>query len=119
MGTILICYMVEQFIFVSAPGSDFDSLTIPLPSILSTNFHQPTFSSNYLSFEIKPSGPLEQSKLPEGVTAELRFKDKPMFEFVAILDKTRERAIYMKRQKVEDDEGLRAFLLQIHNCSQS
>jgi hypothetical protein len=33
-----------------------------------------------------------------------------MFEFVGVLEKTRERAIYMKRQAVvEDEEGLRMF----------
>lgn len=31
-----------------------------------------------------------------------------MFEFVATLEKTRERAIYMKRQEAENEEGLRA-----------
>lgn len=31
-----------------------------------------------------------------------------MFQFVATLEKTRERAIYMKRQEAENEEGLRA-----------
>jgi hypothetical protein len=32
-----------------------------------------------------------------------------MFEFVSLLEKTRERAIYMRRQMAEDEEGLREY----------
>jgi len=53
---------------------------------------------------VKPS---PEGGLTEGTQAEVRFKDRAMFEFVSLLEKTRERAIYMKRQITEDDEGLR------------
>jgi hypothetical protein len=91
------------FISKSAPPS-LSSLSVPLPSILSTNFHQPILSSNYLTIVIKPSS---AGGLVEDTTAEIRIKDKPMFEFVNLLDKTRERAIYMKRQMQEEAETLR------------
>jgi WW domain-binding protein 2 len=66
------------------------------------------FGSNYLYFEIKPSS---GGGLTDGTNVELRFKNRAMFEFVALLEKTRERAIYMKRQaaQAEDEDGLRAF----------
>lgn len=51
--------------------------------------------------------PSPDGGLSEGTKAELRFKDRAMFEFVSLLEKTRERAIYMKRQAAEDEEGLR------------
>ena len=42
----------------------------------------------------------------------VRFKDRAMFEFVSLLEKTRERAIYMKRQaREEEEEGLRKSML--------
>ncbi|KAF8211618.1 hypothetical protein K438DRAFT_1903527 [Mycena galopus ATCC 62051] len=84
----------QRFIFTSVSDPAFESLSVPLPSILSTKFEQPTFGSNYL-------------RLTNGTTAEVRFKDQPMFQFVAILEKTRERAIYMKRQEAENEEGPR------------
>lgn len=66
---------------------------------------QPTFGNNYLTFDVKPS---PEGGLTDGTKVEIRFKDRAMFEFVAVLEKTRERAIYMKRQKdSENDEGLR------------
>lgn len=40
----------------------------------------------------------------------VKFKDRAMFEFVSLLEKTRERAIYMRRQAREEEEegeGLR------------
>lgn len=38
-----------------------------------------------------------------------------MFEFVSLLEKTRERAIYMKRQQAEEeDEGLRESVSCYH-----
>jgi len=80
----------------------FDSLSVPLHSILSTKFEQPAFGSNYLTFEVKPSAD------GNGTAVEVWFKDQAMFEFVSLLEKTRERAIYMKRQVAsEDDEHLR------------
>ncbi|KAK7061282.1 hypothetical protein R3P38DRAFT_2828599 [Favolaschia claudopus] len=92
----------QRFIFTSTADPAFESLSVPLPSILSTKFEQPTFGSNYFTFDIKPSA---DGGLTSGTTAEVRFKDQPMFQFVAVLEKTRERAIYMKRQEVENDEG--------------
>lgn len=75
-----------------------------MPSILTTRFEQPTFGANYLTFEVKPSA---SGGLSNGTKAEVRFKDRAMFEFVSLLEKSRERAIYMKRQITEEDEGLR------------
>lgn len=79
---------------------------MPLTALLSTKFEQPYFGSNYLEVDIRPS---RDGGLSDGTTAEIRFKDKGLFEFVSALEKTRERAVYMKRQSADDeDEGLRA-----------
>lgn len=65
------------------------------------------FGANYLALEIKPSA---EGGLTDGTTAEIRLKDQGLFEFVATLEKTRERALFMKRNKAqEDEEGLRAL----------
>ena len=100
-----------QFIFVTdpTPTPSFESLSVQLHYILSTGFHQPAFGSNYLTFELKPS---PQGRLTDGTSVEIRFKDRAMFEFVSLLEKTRERAIYMRRQMAEDEEseGLRKLL---------
>ncbi|KAF9000232.1 hypothetical protein BDQ17DRAFT_1391338 [Cyathus striatus] len=93
----------QRLIYTTDAGSAFDSLSVPLHSILSTRFEQPTFGANYLSFEIKPSA---EGGLADGTKAEIRFKDRAMFEFVSLLEKTRERVIYMRRQAAEEDEGL-------------
>ncbi|TFK18076.1 hypothetical protein FA15DRAFT_675565 [Coprinopsis marcescibilis] len=98
----------QRFIFVTEQGSSFESLSAPLHSILSTNFHQPTFGSNYLSFELKPS---PDGNLTEGTSVEIRFRDRAMFEFVSLMEKTRERAIYMRRQAAEDGEGLPTYTM--------
>jgi hypothetical protein len=95
-----------QFIFTTDAGPSFESLSVPLPSILMTRFEQPTFAANYLTFEIKPSA---NGGLTNGTKVDVRFKDRAMFEFVSLLEKSRERAIYMKRQIAEDEEGLRTF----------
>ncbi|KAG6919761.1 hypothetical protein DXG01_001595 [Tephrocybe rancida] len=96
--------LITLLIFTSdAPTAAFESLSVPLPSVLSTKFEQPTFGPNYLSFDIKPSA---EGGLTTGTRAELRFKDRAMFEFVSLLEKTRERAIYMKRRSAEEEEGL-------------
>lgn len=98
---------VPQLIFTSDSPGPLDSLSVPLPSILSTRFEQPTFGINFLTFEVKPSA---EGGLSNGTKVELRFKDRAMFEFVSLLEKTRERAIYMKRQAAsEDEEGLRTL----------
>ena len=56
---------------------------------------QPTFSANYLAIDIKPS---PGGGLSEGTKAEIRFKDQGMFSFVSALEKSRERALFMKRE---------------------
>ncbi|KIK64733.1 hypothetical protein GYMLUDRAFT_240694 [Collybiopsis luxurians FD-317 M1] len=91
----------RRFLFTSSPDSSFDSLTVPLPSIISTRFEQPTFGANYLTFDIKPSS---GGGLTDGTSVELRFKNQAMFQFVALLEKTRERAIYMRRQAAQEDD---------------
>jgi WW domain-binding protein 2 len=104
-------HCIPQLIFVSAAKSSnvvFDSLSIPLPSILSTKFEQPFFGANYLTIEIAPS---QGGGLTDGSKAEVRFKDKGLFEFTSALEKTRERAIYMRRQSADEDEGLRECTL--------
>jgi len=99
-------YLTDQrFIFIS-DSSTFDSLSVPLHAVLSTRFEQPTFGANFLSFEIKPS---PEGGLNDGTQVELRFRDRAMFEFVSLLEKSRERAIYMKRQGADDDEGLPSY----------
>ncbi|KAF7432854.1 hypothetical protein PC9H_004797 [Pleurotus ostreatus] len=96
----------KRLIFIAPPSRSFDSLSIPLPAILSTRFEQPTFGANYLGFEIKPA---PDGGLTNGTQAEVRFKDKAMFEFVSLLEKTREKAIYMKRHGAEEEEGLPTY----------
>ncbi|KAH9948776.1 hypothetical protein B0H21DRAFT_777674 [Amylocystis lapponica] len=101
----------QRVIFVSdvpagGPSSvSFESLSVPLTAFLSTKFEQPYFGSNYLVIDIQPAA---QGGLTYGTKAEVRLKDKGLFEFVSALEKTRERAIYMKRQSADDDDGLRA-----------
>ena len=73
---------------------------------MTTKFEQPYFGGNYLVLDIRPS---PEGGLTDGTKAEVRFKDKGLFEFVGTLEKTRERAIYMRRQSAEDEEGLRAY----------
>lgn len=101
---MLITLPLLQFIFTTNAGQSFDSLSVPLHAILSTNFVQPTFGQNYLTFDVKPS---PDGGLTDGTRVEVRFKERAMFEFVSLLEKSRERAIYMKRQLTEEEEGLR------------
>lgn len=70
--------------------------------------------SNYLAVEFKPSS---DGGLSTGSSVELRSKEQGLFQFVSVLEKTRERAIYMKRQMQEEEanEGLRASTLS-HSC---
>lgn len=51
--------------------------------------------------------PTPEGGLADGTTLEIRIVDTGMFRFVSILEKTREKAIFMKRQLVEDEENLR------------
>ncbi|KAI0940204.1 hypothetical protein AcV5_001375 [Taiwanofungus camphoratus] len=87
-------------------NSSFESLTVPLTSLLSTKFEQPLLGQNYLVIEIQPA---PGGSLTAGTKAEVRLKDKGLFEFVSALEKTRERTIYMKRQAADDDEGLPVY----------
>lgn len=62
--------------------------------------------ANYLSLEIKPS---QEGGLRDGTKADIRLRDQGLFQFVSMLEKTRERAIYMRRQSLEDEENLRVL----------
>lgn len=98
-----------RLIFVAAaPPKDgvLDSLSIPLTSILSTKFEQPFFGANFLVVDIRPT---PSGGLTEGTRAEVRLKEKGLFEFVSALEKTRERAIYMRRQSCDEEEGLPSY----------
>lgn len=98
-----------QLIYVSSkPDEDFNSLSVPLPSILSSKFEQPFFGSNYLMIEIKPS---KDGGLSTGTRGEIRLKDQGMFGFASTLEKARERAIYMKRQTDSEADILRELLI--------
>lgn len=57
-----------------------------------------------MAIDIKPT---PGGGLTEGSKAEIRLKDKGLFEFVGSLEKTRERAIYMRRSSCDEEEGLR------------
>src|SRR5277367_3720941 len=82
-----------QLIFTTpTQAATFESLSVPLLSILSTKFNQPLLAANNLTFTIKPS---PDCGLTSGTTCELQLKDKGLFSFVAMLEKTRERAVYM------------------------
>ncbi|KAF9527991.1 hypothetical protein CPB83DRAFT_855148 [Crepidotus variabilis] len=108
----------QRFIFTSpdSTSATFESLSAPLHAILSTRFEQPTFGANYLSFEVKPS---PEGGLTEGTKVEVRFKDRAMFEFVSLLEKARERSIYMKRLPEEDDENLPSYSTPAESSSVS
>jgi len=94
----------KRLIFVSPThNTSFDSLSVPLASMLVTSFEQPLFGQNYLSFDIKPSA---DGGLSRGTKAELRLKDRGLFQFVALLEKSREKAIYMKRQTESEADTL-------------
>ncbi|KAH9016046.1 hypothetical protein EDB84DRAFT_1524820 [Lactarius hengduanensis] len=95
----------KRLIFVSEhDGGDtgFNSLNLPLHSILSTRFEQPYLASNYMSLDIRPS---PDGGLTSGTNAEIRLKNQPIFQFVSSLEKTRERAVYMRRQ-IQDEEDI-------------
>ncbi|KAF8592201.1 hypothetical protein K439DRAFT_1400990 [Ramaria rubella] len=94
----------QRLIFVgsSTPGEPtFESLSIPLASLLSTSFIQPTFAANYLAIDIKPA---PGGGLTQGTKAEIRLKDQAMFGFVSALEKVRGRALFMKRESALEDE---------------
>ena len=99
-----------QVIFISdvskagKTAPSFESLSVPLSSIVSTSFQQPLLGSNFLVMTIAPS---PEGGLTDGTKAELRSSGR-LFEFVAGLEKTRERAAEaMKNQDPELEDGLR------------
>lgn len=99
--------MDPQLIFVSESDSGstgLNTLTIPLLSILTTKFEQPPFSLNYLRIEIRPS---PDGGLTSGTMLEIQLKNQALFQFVSLLEKTRERAGYMQRQMKDEEESLR------------
>ncbi|KIO12533.1 hypothetical protein M404DRAFT_124458 [Pisolithus tinctorius Marx 270] len=100
----------KRLIFTSHSGGSaklsFESLTIPLESILSSKFEQPFFGSNYLVLGIRPS---VGGGLTHGTMLEIRSLNTGLFAFVSILEKTREKAIYMKRRSLDDEENLPAY----------
>ena len=74
--------------------------------MLSTKFEQPKLGSNYLSIDIRPS---PDGGLTSGTKLEIRLKNQGIFQFVSLLEKTRERAGYMKRQMKDEEETLRTM----------
>lgn len=99
----------EQLVFVAknlSSTAPLQSLSVPLTSILATKFEQPMLGANYLTIDVRAS---PEGGLTDGTRIELRSKGSPLFQFVSVLEKTRERAIYMKRQMQEDQESLRTF----------
>ncbi|KAJ7638410.1 hypothetical protein FB45DRAFT_786673 [Roridomyces roridus] len=126
-----------QLVFTShkpADGSStsFDSLSVPLLSILSTKFEQPsvlpslyetvtTFTApklgNYVIFEIRPSA---EGGLVKGTMAEVRPKDGGLvFGFYGTLQKAREAAIFRKRQEAENEQGLPVYTSPTEGSSTS
>jgi hypothetical protein len=101
----------QRLIFVSendGGSTGFNTLTLPLPSILSTRFEQPYLGSNHLSIDIRPS---PEGGLTSGTSAEFRLKNQRIFEFVSQLEKTRERAVYMRRQIRDEEDTLPVYVL--------
>ena len=95
-----------QLIFQTIKGSSntkpsFDSFSVLLHGILSTQFVQPTFAANHLVMELKPAA---GGGLSEGTKCEVRFKDQPMLPFINTLDKSRERAVYRMRDAMFEDD---------------
>ncbi|TFY55736.1 hypothetical protein EVG20_g9209 [Dentipellis fragilis] len=103
-----LSYMQLVFVSLASEGTPatLQSLSIPLHSILSSKFEQPYLGANYLALDINPSA---EGGLAEGTTAEIRFKNQGLFQFVSLLEKTRERSIYMRRQALDDEETLPAY----------
>ena len=106
LDSIHLIQFPTQFLFIGPPKSTFETLTVPLTSIISTSFEQPVFGTNFLAFEIKPS---PDGGLSPGTKAEVRLKDRGLFQLVSVLEKSRERAIYMKRQQASDEDTLRMW----------
>ena len=110
VGSLLISSSTPlQFVFVSdvskgKAAPSFDSLSVPLTSMISTSFQQPVLGSNFLVMSISPS---PEGGLTNGTKAEVRCSGR-LFEFAAGLSKTRERAVEaMKNADPELEDGLR------------
>ena len=98
-----------QLVFVSSAfgqPSSFDTFSVQLLGILSIQYQQPYFGSNYLALDIKPA---PGGGLTEGAKAELRLKDKGVFELSGTLEKSRERAHYKKRDEMLNPPELREY----------
>jgi len=95
---------------LDAPKSSFESLSIPLLSILSASYKQPMFRANHILFEIKPS---PEGGLTDGTKAEISLNDRSILQFWEQLQKPRERAIFERRAKAleEVEEGLPTYTL--------
>jgi len=92
----------HRLIFLSHSSTpSFETFNAQLHGILSTQFAQPYFGANHLVMELKPA---PGGGLTEGTKAEVRFKDKGMFDFVNVLEKSRERAVYRRRATMMDDD---------------
>jgi hypothetical protein len=108
-GTGKLFLTDHRLIFVSGGDSTntgFNTLNLPFESILSTKFEQPYLGSNYLSIDIRPS---PDGGLTSGTKSEIRLKNEGIFQFVSLLEKTRERAIYMRRQIKDEEDTLPAY----------
>ncbi|KAI0248817.1 hypothetical protein BJV78DRAFT_1130719 [Lactifluus subvellereus] len=109
-GTGKLFLTDQRLIFVSESdgggSTAFNTLTLPLPSILSARFEQPYLGSNYVSIDIRPS---PDGGLTPGTRSEIRLKNQGIFQLVSLLEKTRERAVYMRRQLREEEETLPAY----------
>jgi hypothetical protein len=56
--------------------------------------------------DIRPS---PDGGLTPGTRSEIRLKNQGIFQLVSLLEKTRERAVYMRRQMREEEETLRTL----------
>jgi len=91
----------HRVIFVPAKAKDtpYTSLSIPLANVISSSFQQPIFGANHIVMQIAPSS---GGGLTQGTKAEVRFKDRGVFEFVKVLEAARERAIAKERDRGEE-----------------
>ena len=103
---------LQMTIVADNVGADgFETLSAPHTALLAIKQEPPKLFNSTPRFllDIAPAPGSTSTNTSECTRAELRCKgDKEAFaRFAAALDKTRERAIYMKRQSAEEEEGLR------------
>ncbi|KAH9998296.1 hypothetical protein BJV77DRAFT_981102 [Russula vinacea] len=67
---------------------------------------QPIPGFQLLSIDIRPS---PDGGLTSGTKSEIRLKNEGIFQFVSLLEKTRERAVYMRRQMKDEEDALRTM----------